>query len=419
MQGLIGRINPKEKQVTIWGAGFSGLVLGHYLKQQGFKITIYEKSNRVGGKIQTIKTSSGPAESAANALYLNQDGLELLKELNLEPMVATPKLKRLIMVNGRPKRPFQIELFSRVIANVYKKPPLISDGLTVGDFFRPLLGPSNIKQYLSPALGGLYATPADQLHFKAVFPQAAKQAQFDSYWGFIKMIIKNIKTQPKQEISGSVSFEGGMQTLINRLAQELKANIKLNYKEKFRIKGNTIICTDAHSAAELLKDLRPEMSEELGRIRYQKLSSSTVFVKREIKGLNKAFGVLIPQDNGYHAIGILNNKAIFPANNKNIQSYTLISPNKLSDEHILEDLKRLNSDYSQEDIEYIEKNYWERALPVYDLQLYLAIKKLHQLGQSESELAIFGNYVCGISLRDMITAAKNFSLQTQERSEAL
>lgn len=418
MKRIIGKINPEDRHVTIWGAGFSGLVLGYFLKDQGYRITIYEKSNQVGGKIKTKKTQGGLAETGPNALYLNQDGLELLRELKLEPIPAAKKLKRLLMINGRPKRPFQLNLFTKIAVNAYKKPPLISDGLTVSDFFMPLLGQENIEHYLSPILGGLYATEASELHFKSIFPQVGNRAQFDSYWSFIKMMVKLQKTQPKLELSGSVTFEGGMQTLINRLAEVLRHDIKLNYKENFRIKGNTIVCTDAMNASELLKELKPELSAELGRIHYRSLSSSTVFLKREIKSLNKAFGVLIPLNNGFHSIGVINNKAIFPLNNENVSSYTFISPKKLTEEEILQDLILLSSDVAGEDIEHVETTNWDKALPVYDLQLYLAVKKLHQMSQKENNLAIFGNYVAGISLREMITAAKSFSRHPQNYTEA-
>lgn len=418
MKRIIGKINPESKHVTIWGAGFSGLILGYYLKDQGYDVTIYEKSNKVGGKIQTKRTGAGLAEKGANALYLNQDGLELLKELKLEPIPAAKKLRRLLMINGKPKRPFQFSLFSKIATNIHRKPPLISDGLTVADFFRPLLGPENVEHYLSPVLGGIYATSADQLHFKAVFPQVGKKNQFDSYWSFVKMMVKLQKSNPKLEVSGTVSFEGGMQTLINRLADSLKSNIKLNCKETFKLKGNTVICTDATNAAELLKELRPSISSELGRIQYRPLSSSTVFLKREIKSLHKSFGVLIPLDNVYNSIGVINNKAIFPANNENVSSYTFISPKNLTDEEILQDLILLSSDITSEDIVHIETTFWDKALPIYDLQLYLSVKKLHQLAYNETNLAIFGNYVAGISLREMITAAKNFSRQPMEYAKS-
>ena len=417
MKRVIGKINPEDKNVHIWGAGFSGLILGYYLKEQGYRVTIYEKSNRPGGKIQTKKTGIGLAEKAANALFLNQDGLDLLKDLKLEPIPATKKLKRLLMINGKPKRPFQLSALSKIAANLHKKPPLIFDGLTVSDFFRPLMGDNIIHDYLSPVLGGLYATPAEELHFKSLFPQVGNKAQFDSYWAFIKLLIKEKKSAPKLDISGSVSFEGGMQTLINRLAEVLKNEIKLNYKEHFRIKGNTIVCTDALSASELLSELRPQLSSELSRVKYRPLSSSTVFLKRELKGLNKAFGVLIPQQGNYHSIGILNNKAIFPTNNENVSSYTFISPKQVNRDDILEDLRHLSPELSADDVEHIETTYWERALPVYDLQLFLAVRKLHQLSIKEANLAIFGNYVAGISLRDMISAARSFAKNPQDYTE--
>lgn len=417
MKRVIGKINPSDKNVHIWGAGFSGLVLGYFLRDEGFRVTIYERANKPGGKIHTKKNSSGLIEKGPNALFLNQDGLELLKDLKLEPIPASKKLKRLLLLNGKPKRPYQIGLFSKIGLNSYKKPPLITDGLTVAEFFRPLLGQENIQHTLNPILSGIYATGAENLHFRSVFEEAGEKAQFDSYMDFIKLMIKNQKAQPKLDVSGSVTFEGGMQTLINRLADILKNDIKYNYKESFKVKGNTVICTDALNASELTKELLPEISTELGRIKYQEISSTTVHLKREIRSLQKSFGVLIPFDAGYNSIGVLNNKAIFPANNENIYSYTFISRKNVTNEDIHHDLKLLQSDFLVEDIEHIETAHWEHGLPVYDLQRFLSVKKLHQISQKVDNVAIFGNYVAGISLREMISAAKAFAKNPVEYKE--
>jgi protoporphyrinogen/coproporphyrinogen III oxidase len=409
MKHIIGKLTPSERQVTIWGAGFSGLVLGYYLKQQGYRITIYERSNRVGGKIQTKKTAYGLAEAAAHALYLNPDGLELLKELKLDPVPAQKKLKKLVLINGKPRRPYQFQVLAKLAFNAVKKPPLVSDGLTVAEFFRPLLGQEIIHHFLTPAMSGIYATPAENLHFKSIFHMVSGKAQFDSYWEFIRNLRKSLKSEPKPELSGSVTFEGGMQGLINRLAEVLKPDIKLNYKEHFRIKGNTVVCTDALSAAELISEVRPEFAIDLKRIRYQELSSTTVFLKREIRALSKSFGVVIPLEMNYHSIGVINNKAIFPINNSNVFSYTLISRKKTTEEEIHHDLKLLYPEFVPEDVEHMDVNHWEKAIPIYDLQRYLSVKKLHQLARKEENFAIFGNYVAGLSLREMITAAKTFA----------
>jgi protoporphyrinogen oxidase len=417
MKRIIGKINPADKNVSIWGAGFSGLILGYYLKDQGYKVTIFERSNKVGGKIQTKKTQAGLIEKGAHALYMNADGMDLLKDLNLEPIPASKKLRRLLLINGKPKRPVQLSILSKLTIHGHKKPPLISDGLTVAEFFKPLIGSENISKFISPVLGGIYASSAEQLHFKSVFHELSDKAQFDSYWDFAKLMFKHQKAKPRLEVSGSVSFEGGMQTLINRLADELKHEIKLNSKEQFKLKGNTILCTDAHSASELTHDLKPEFSSELARIKYQGLSSVTVFMKREIRSLQKSFGVLIPLENGFNSIGVINNKAIFPVNSENVYSYTFISRKKCTDQEVMEDIKSLYSEFTPDDIEYMENTFWDNALPIYDLQRYLSIKKLHQLAKKETNFAIFGNYVAGISLREMISAAKQFAKSPQETLE--
>ena len=417
MKRIIGRIDPSDKNVHIWGAGFAGLILGYYLKGQGYKVSIYEKTDQTGGKIRTDKTPVGLVEKGANALYMNADSMDLLKEIQLEPVPVTKKLKRLIFTNGKPRKPMQLGILAKIALNGGKRPPLISDGLTVGEFFRPLIGDSLVKNFLSPILSGIYASSADQLHFKSVFYDAAQVPQYKTYRDFIKVMIKEFRNRPRLEVSGSVSFEGGMQTLINRLTELLKDDIKLGHKEDFRLRGNTVICTDALSAAELLRDLRPALSQELARIQYHELGSVTVFLKREIKALQKSFGVLIPLENGFNSIGVLNNKAAFPLNNQNTYSYTFITKSKVSEEHIHSDIKALYNDFVPEDIDSLEFYHSDRAIPSYNLQRFLSVKKLHLQTQDETKLAIFGNYVAGISLREMISAARKFATNPSVKLE--
>jgi len=415
MKSIIGSLDPSEKKVYIWGAGFSGLVLGYYLKKAGLRITIYEKEPRAGGKIQTLKTPAGPSETGANAIFLNYDGLELLEELKLDILPATPKLKRLLFLDGKARSPFRIKTILKIVSGLGRRPPRLTDGLSVADFFQPLLGNKIIEEYLNTILGGVYATTADNLHFKSLFSEVSSHSQFKSYGEFFRTLRKEKKSKPQPRVKGSVSFEGGMSVLVDKLYEHLKSDIKLSTNEEFYPKTNTIICTDALSAANLLEKFQPEMSKELSRVNYQKLSSATIFLHRQIKDLSGSFGVLIPHNSGFNATGILNNKAIFPANNPNIFAYTVISPRKLHEDEIKADLKKLQSSLEDSDFEFIQNNYWERAIPLYDLNRSLAIERLHTLAHGIN-ICLFGNYVAGISLREMITAAKNFANQ-ESRNE--
>jgi hypothetical protein len=121
----------------------------------------------------------------------------------------------------------------------------------------------------------------------------------------------------------------------------------------------------------------------------------------------------MPFESNLNSIGILNNKAIFPSNHDNINSYTFISRKTIRDQDLLTDIQYLQSDLSKEDVEHVENKFWENAIPVYNLQRYLSVKKIHQLLRDESGLAIFGNYVGSISLREMLVSAKTFSLQNK------
>jgi protoporphyrinogen oxidase len=114
------------------------------------------------------------------------------------------------------------------------------------------------------------------------------------------------------------------------------------------------------------------------------------------------------------SIGVVNNKAVFPINNSNVYSYTLISKQRMEESDISSDLKILNHDFVPEDIEHTESHYWEKAIPIYDLQRYLSIKKIDEILSKNEGLVLFGNYVNGISLREMITLSKNLATSLSE-----
>ena len=61
----------------------------------------------------------------------------------------------------------------------------------------------------------------------------------------------------------------------------------------------------------------------------------------------------------------------------------------------------------------IKSTNWNTAIPVYDVNRYNAINKLRSLFLNKSKgLVLFGNYVDGISIREIISHAKSFSNQS-------
>src|SRR5438105_5804994 len=63
--------------INVVGAGFSGLATAYFLTKHGFKVRIFEKTDRAGGLIRTIRSAHGLVETAANGL-LNSARLEAM-----------------------------------------------------------------------------------------------------------------------------------------------------------------------------------------------------------------------------------------------------------------------------------------------------------------------------------------------------
>ena len=67
----------QTKKVSILGFGFSGLSAAWAFLNQGYEVEVFEKSEKVGGLLQTQVSDLGIIESAANAI-LKSDNVELM-----------------------------------------------------------------------------------------------------------------------------------------------------------------------------------------------------------------------------------------------------------------------------------------------------------------------------------------------------
>ncbi|MEX1100104.1 MAG: FAD-dependent oxidoreductase [Bacteriovoracaceae bacterium] len=407
--GPIGELG-LSKNVHIAGAGISGLLMAYYLKKAGYQVTIFEKNARPGGKIQTVKTPAGIAEKAANAIFTNEDVIELLQELRLPFLSPQKKLKKKIWRNGKarsfPLAPWELPI---LLAGLFKKVPKDLDSLSVYDFFCPLLGKKASYEVLSAVFGGIYATDAKTLHFKSVFKNEIRAA---TYFGFIKELIKTRKERTHRPTS--ISFEGGMHTFIDALSEELKDNFIYEKKTALSQGVNTIICADALDAPEILESIHPNAAKELKRVDYQALSTATYISDRQAKPLENSFGILFSPKSGFKSSGILNNSAIFQHRTQGTDrhSHTFISqdPN-FGKESALEDLNRLDSKADwPSSLQAESQTDWERGIPIYDQKRRQIVKKLRSMFHGVAPgLVLFGNYVDGISIREMTSMAKDFA----------
>lgn len=387
MKMPVGQLNPAIRDVHIWGGGVAGLLMAHHLSKEGYKIHLYEKAARLGGKIHSHQLASGVIEEGPNAIFATPEIENWLKSLGLNVMAATPKLKRRIW-NQKPYAPLTLSRAFKLVTRLWMKTPVFTDETTVADFFRPLLD-KDVEELLSPGLQGIYGSGAHELTVTSLWPHLPKGV---SYFEAFKSI--------KGPKARSVSFPRGMQEFIEVLAQSFQGEIHLNYQAPFILRPNTIICSDAHTASELLERKWPAGVRALSEIQYLPLQSVAVLNTPPTETY-RTFGYLFPRSSGIQSLGVLFNQEIFAGRT----GMTFIVPgNEFAESIVTTDLQKLGWPLGE-----MKVHSWKKALPRYNHARTQAIKKLQSDKTRPDGLVIFGNYVAGISLRDMIQASASFA----------
>lgn len=406
--GPIGTLD-LTKPIIIHGAGISGLLIAYYLKQQGLEPLVYERESKPGGKIGTITGHYGIYETAANAIFTNDDVFELINELNLTFTPAGSKLKKKIFRFGKITAfPLRILEILRLLFNLFKQVPQTNiEQMSVADFFYPMAGRRVTKEVIGAGLAGIYATAPENLNFLSIFKTTPPKGI--RYFEYFKLLIKLKKSQSKSKAK-SISFIGGMQTFIDALHNHLKDNLRLGQTRHLSPDENHILCANCFDAAQMLLKGFPELSEELEKIEYSQLGTTTFFLKTPIGSLENSFGVVF--GDGMHRCfaGVLNNTAIFPARvfSEHHYSYTVISKGENNIEVLKKEFMAF-FDLESDDLLETGHTHWMRALPVYNNARALAVLKLRTLLLSQPGIVLYGNYTGGISIREMVSGAKYFA----------
>ncbi len=332
-----------ETPVVIIGGGIAGLAAAYELQAQGVPYILLESSQRFGGKIRT-EYIPNPAGEGRFVVEVGPDSVltqkpwavNLAKELGLAgQLLGTNDAMRrtYVLRNGRlvplpdgvflivPTRiwPFiRTPLFSwrgklRMALDWFIPPRQDEDDESLADFVCRRLGAEVLDRLAEPLMAGIHNAEAENQSLLATFPRFRQLEK--QYGSLIRGMLAACRKAPTTDKRRSVftSFRDGMQTLVDALLEQLNGDLHLNVAASgiswaenggfdIRLSGGEtlsasaiVLATPAYTAADLLRDVAPQVSEQLTTIRY--VSTGTVSVAYPLADIPRpldGFGLVIP-----------------------------------------------------------------------------------------------------------------------------
>jgi protoporphyrinogen/coproporphyrinogen III oxidase len=357
--------------VAIIGGGITGLTAALRLQQKNIPVTLYEASGRVGGVIQSIRRDGYLAEYGPNTILETSPKIaELIGSLDLEGrrLYSAPAAEKRYIVRGRKPVPLpgspaaflSTRLFSpaakmRLLAEPFIQRAAEAREESLGEFVRRRIGREFLDYAINPFVAGVYAGDPDRLSVKHAFPKlhALEQRYHSLLVGqFLGARDRKRRAEKSKKDARKVSFDDGLQVLIDALQHRLAGSIRLNspvVRVRSSADGWDVTAresaaaplgaggpssnsgfapdearTTSHSAvmfagpAYKLPDIQLATDRyincsSLAQIHYPPVSSLVLGFRREdVAHPLDGFGMLVPEVEGFRILGTLFSSTLFP-----------------------------------------------------------------------------------------------------------
>ena len=246
-----------RKKVVIVGGGITGLSAAFYMQKEArekglaLDVLLVEASNRLGGKIQTVRRDGFIIERGPDSFLIRKKSIGILaKDLGIEDeLVKNATGQAYIFVNGKlhpipegsvmgiPTKigPFlKTELFSlsgklRAAGDLIMPRSSTPGDQSLGSFFRRRLGGEVVENLIEPLLSGVYAGDIDHMSLKSTYPQfyEVEKKHRSLILGMKKSVPKPVpvKDGPPAKKEGVFhTFRNGLETLVEAIEENLNPN---------------------------------------------------------------------------------------------------------------------------------------------------------------------------------------------------
>lgn len=461
-----------RRAVVVIGAGISGLVCAYRLKTLGVDMALIEKSDRVGGVIQSERVDGFLIERGPNSSQGAEELLTLVEELGItgELIEGDPKAAAYVVFDGRlhpvPSGPgafIKSGLLSlRGKLRIFKEPLVPArrseSEESVASFARRRIGNEAAERLVAPFVSGIYAGDAEQLSVQAAFPRLANLET--GHGGLFRgMLAKAREARRAKKAAGKAldkpaptrkrlcSFRNGMAVLPKTLASKLGEDLLTGCQElriadcgsrpgfniEFERAGDRhqlncerlVIASPANAAASLVRVVSGTLSSLLEEVTYPPLAIvSLAYDAATISTPLDGFGFLVPPGERMNILGCVWNSTLFkdraPAGKALVTVFIGGARNpeiaRLGDAELVStahgELRKVLGISS--DPRVVALTRYERSIPQYNLGHFARVRRIESLLGELPELRLIGNYLHGVSTGDCIKEAERVAREIGE-----
>ncbi|MFO8235957.1 MAG: protoporphyrinogen oxidase [Bacteroidales bacterium] len=229
----------KNVDVVILGAGLTGLVLAHKLKQQGRKVVIIEKTNKAGGVIDTENSNGFIYEKGPNTGIIKYgEVIKLFEELGdlCQLEIPSDEVKKRFIWKGERWHKLPSGLIGGIRTPLFKwkdKFRLLGEPFrragedpyeTLDQLVIRRMGKSFLNYAVDPFILGVYAGDPARIVPKYALPKLYYLEQ--DYGSFIGGAIKKKMNEEKNEMEKLAtkevfSVKGGLKNLVDALVHSI------------------------------------------------------------------------------------------------------------------------------------------------------------------------------------------------------
>lgn len=322
-------------RAIVIGGGITGLVAAYRLQQAGVRVTLLEKTSRVGGCIRTVRQDGFIMEDGPDSFVAKKPAARLLcEELGLALQQTLPQPHRAYILRRGELHPLpdgfsglvpsrlgpvlRTPLLSvrgklRLLMDLVIPPRRSEEDESVASFFRRRIGHEAYQELVEPLIGGISGGDPEELSLMAAFPQLREAERQRG------RLIGNRNNQSSGE-GAFLGIYGGMELLPEALAgrlQDVRCDAPVAAVDRvdgagYRVSLTTgdvleaswvLVATPASAAAAILRSLDAEIAVLLAAFQYGSVNVvHLAFDARDVARPLDSHGYIVPGNEGRSAV---------------------------------------------------------------------------------------------------------------------